>query len=117
MNYREYKKYIDDNQLIESPEAIQCLADAIQLNKNIKTIKSMNEDELALYGSFNLNPHELIADFEERKNSLIRMAINLCYSKEKAFESFGKVYQFQVKEMIKNTNPRIASITPLDIDK
>lgn len=117
MDYKEYKAHLETRDLIESTESIQCLVDAIQLIKNIRTIKSLSDSELALYGSFDLNPQELLEDFEERKNSLFRTAIKLCYSKDDAFEKFGKVYKFQVKEMIKNFPPQIAVIGRLDLQQ
>lgn len=110
MNYNEYVKHLEDNKLIESVESVQCIVNAIRVNDNIKRIRSISEAELASYGSYDLDPRELLKQLENDKEQYIKLAVKNCYPVDWAIQMFGTSYKFQVKELYANLKPDVAAI-------
>ena len=119
MNYLSYKKYMQENNLIESPESIQNIVNAIRVNDNIKTIKSIRQEDLSVYDTFGLNPEELEKQFLEDKDFYISRAIKKAYPLEWAMEKFKPIgiYKLQIEELQKNLEPTVASIEGIEIRK
>lgn len=119
MNYTEYKQHMLDNRLIESPESVDNLVNAIQTQNNIRNIKSLVDEQLEIYDKYSLNPNDLLEQFEEEKQFYIKRAIDKAYSIENAKEWFKpfNLYQMQIKELIKITNPRVAAIGVIDLKR
>lgn len=117
MDYNDYKKHMEDNKLIESPESVQSLVNAIQLNNNIKNIKSLTAIESAQYESFGLDPQELLKQFIEGKDVCIKQAIKYAYDKNWTVEMFGTLYPMQIKELQKNMQPTVAAIGLIDVKR
>lgn len=119
MNYTEYKKYMKDNQLIESPESIDNLANAIQTQKNIRNIKSLIAEQLEVYDKYSLNPNDLLEQLEEEKQYYIKRAVDKSYAIESAKELFKpfKIYQMQIKELNKIASPTVSTIGIMELKR
>ena len=99
MDYNDYKKEMNDRSLIESLDSVQCLANAIRLNNNLKELKSRKviDDELI----------EVLNGF---KDDAIKQAIRYAYDKKWCAEMFGKEYPHMINELIKTTEPTVAAM-------
>ena len=118
MNYREYKSYMEEKGLIESPESIQNLVNATQVNNNIKNIKELTKKELNIYDSFGLDPRELLEQFQKDKDFYIQQAIKRAYELEWATENFKPIelYKAQLNELETNMQPTVASTGIIDLE-
>lgn len=99
MDYNDYKKEMNERSLIESLDSVQCLANAIRLNNNLKELKSRN-----------IVDSELIDLLNGFKDEAIKLAIRYAYDKEWCAEMFGKEYPHMINELIKTTEPTVAAM-------
>lgn len=118
MNYLDYKKHMEENKLIESPESIQNLVNAIRVNQNINNIKALSVENLVTYDKYSLDPRELLSQLLKDKDFYIQQAIKKAYSIEWAEENFKpfKFYQMQINELKLNMQPTVASIGIIDLE-
>lgn len=118
MDYNDYKKHMDDHNLIESPESVQNLVNAIRVNENIKNIKALTDSDLNFYDRYSLDPRELLGQFMKDKDFYIQQAIKKAYSVEWAEENFKpfKFYQMQINELKTNMQPTVASTGIIDLE-
>lgn len=117
MDYNDYKKHMEDNDLIESPESVQNLVNAIQINKNIKNIQSLEAIESAQYESYGLNPNELLQQFANDKDVCIKQAIKYAYERKWTVEMFGTLYPMQMRELQKNMKSTVAEVGLIDVKR
>lgn len=101
MNSLEYKKHMEDNNLIESVESVQNIINAIQVTKNLSNLARYKESKTTLVAKSNMLTI---------KDSCIRSAIREAYDKDWALDMFGGIYPFQIKELYKNLEPTVASL-------
>lgn len=119
MSYREYIKYMKDNRLIESPESVQDLVNAIRVNDNIKRVKTVSTKNINWYDQYSLKPTELLDQFQKDKDFYIHQAIKKAYSYDWAKEKFEPIelYQAQINELKMNMQSTVAAIGLIDIKR
>ena len=99
MNYNDYKKEMNERSLVESLDSVQCLANAIRINNNLKELNSRDYVD-----------NELIKLLNGFKDDAINQAIKYAYDKDWCSEMFGKEYPYMINELIKTTEPTVAAM-------
>lgn len=111
----EYKVYLEERGLIESPQSVQDIINAKQSIENIKNVESVGEMQSSLYEAYGLDPMELMPGLIHERDMYIKLAIRNAYNKEWAIETFGPLYELQLKELRKNLEPTVATIGIIDL--
>lgn len=115
MNGYEYKIYLEENGLIESPQSIEDIANVILLSDNIEKIKKLDDAQRSFYESYGLEPLDALEDLLYDKDMYTKLAIRNAYNKEWALETFGPMYELQIKELKRNLSANIASVGYIEI--
>lgn len=101
MNSVDYKKHMDEHDLIESVDSVQNIVNAMRVNQNIVNLSKYKDSEVN---------RGVTKDMLALKDTFIRLAIKEAYEREWALSVFGGVYPMQVKELYKNIQPTTASL-------
>lgn len=101
MNSNDYKKHMNEHNLIESVDSVQNIVNAMRVNQNIANLSKYKDSEV------NRNvTKEMLA----LKDTFILFAIKEAYDREWALDMFGGVYPLQIKELYKNIQPTTAAL-------
>lgn len=104
MNANDYKRIMQEQNLISTFEAEQQLANAKKVQDNINFIKALSPQERAKYP---VDPQSLINDYTNEKESYIRSAILL--SRDKA--TFSNQHELELWEVYVNQFAKYAAST------
>ena len=115
MDGYEYKIYMQENGLIESPQSAQDLVNVKRAIKNIENVEKLSEMQSSLYEAYGLDPMELMPGLIHDRDMYVKLAIRNAYNKEWAIETFGPLYDLQLNELKKNLEPTIASIGIIEL--
>lgn len=116
MNYLEYKRYLEENELVESFDSLEHVLNATIQSDNIKKLKGLSDKQLNIYKAYGVDPLQSIPYYQEQINLEIKQAIRKAYTKTFATSIFGTLDEFDkmIEEMRASVRPTVTKIRMFD---